>query len=353
VAVKAGEGDPRDGDGHVAGGPEHLRILDGRSGKEKARVDWPSRDGFPDYNYYCRNQLGIAYLDGRTPCLLVERGTYNTIKLVAYEYHDAKLRQLWAWSDGEDPSYRGQGAHCLRAADVDGDGRDEVIIGSAVIDDNGTGLWATGLGHPDHVTVGDLDPDRPGLEIHYGLEKRMQSKGICMVDARTGRLLWWLNEATQHIHSQGLCADIDPGHPGCECYGGERDFPEKRWLFSAAGQVLSNKDLGGLAPRAAYWDADRQRELLYKDGPRKFDGTRLEPRIEGSIIAVADILGDWREEIVTSVPGELRIYTSTIPASDRRRCLMLDPIYRLDVSTASQGYYQVPGLSILPGAGGQ
>ena len=354
VALKAGEGDPRDADGRVQAGPEYLLILDGRTGAVRARADWPDRTRFPDYNYWCRNQLGIAYLDGKTPCLIVERGTYNTIKVEAWEFHNGALRKLWSWNDRDEPrgGYRGQGAHCLRAADVDGDGRDEVIIGSAVIDDNGVGLWTTREGHPDAVTVGDLDPARPGLEIQYNLEPKHERNGMCMVDARTGALLWGLDEPTTHVHSQGLCADIDPENPGCEAYGGERDFKEKRWLFSAAGKLLSREDLGGLAPKAAYWDADPWRELIWKNRPVKFRGRQaVSEAFEGTLVAVADIIGDWREEVITCLPGELRIYSTTIPAADRRVCLLRDPIYRLDVATMSQGYYQIPALSVLPSAG--
>ncbi|MCX7047053.1 MAG: carbohydrate binding domain-containing protein [Candidatus Sumerlaeota bacterium] len=351
VAVKAGEGDPRDADGRVTTGLEYLLIMDGATGKEKTRAPWPSREGYPDYNYYCRNQLGLAYLDGKTPCLLVERGTYNTIKMIAYEFHDGKLRELWAWNDREEGgAYRGQGAHCLRAADVDGDGRDEVIIGSAVLDDNGKGLWCTRLGHPDHLTVGDLDPARPGLEIQYGIEPRQRKNAICMVEARTGKILWGLDEPTSHVHSSGLCADIDPKYPGAESYGGERDDKNQRWLFSATGKLIAKKDLGGLAPRAAYWDADMQRELVTKEGVHKYNSQSSLVRIEGAVIAITDFLGDWREEIITALPGEMRIYSTTIPAADRRPCLMQDPIYRIDVAVGSQGYYQIPGLSILPGA---
>lgn len=351
VAVKIGEGDPRDADGRVTSGPEWLAILDGLTGKERTRVPWPSRDRFPDYNYSCRNQLGVAFLDGKTPCLIVERGTYNVMKLAAYEFHGGKLRELWTWNEREeDGRYRGQGAHCLRAADVDGDGRDEVIVGSAVIDDNGVGLWSTGMGHPDHTTVGQLDPSRPGLQIQYGMETAQLKNGICMVDAKTGKILWGLDERTKHIHSSGLCADIDPAHPGVECYGGERDAKDKRWLFSAKGELIATENIGDLAPRAAYWDAGLQRALLIKGKLSKFHGAELAPRIEGDVVAVADILGDWREEIITSVAGELRIYTTTIPAADRRKCLMQDPIYRLDVVGAAQAYFQIPGISVLPSA---
>jgi rhamnogalacturonan endolyase len=98
-------------------------------------------------------------------------------------------------------------------------------------------------------------------------------------------------------------------------------------------------------PRVAYWDADPQREILWRGRISDYGGKTHEPRIEGSVVAVVDLLGDWREEIVTSVPGELRIYTTTIPAADRRVCLLQDPLYRMDVVVAAMGYYQVPMLS--------
>jgi len=348
VAVKTGEGDPRDPDGRVQKGPEHLTILDGQTGKPLTRVDWPPRTPFgaKGYNYASRNQLGVAYLDGKMPCLLVGRGTYTTMTLVAYEFCCGKLHERWRWDNEKlGRTYRGQGAHWMHAADVDGDGRDEVVLGSCVIDDDGRALWSTGLGHPDHCYVGDIDPAHPGLEIYYGIEPRNTRNTMCLVDAKTGKILWGHDQPTQHIHSSGMCSDIDAAHPGAECYSGERDLKDKRWLRDCKGNVLSTEDLGGLGPRPVYWDADPQRELLR--GPRivKYRGPTLPPRIEGSVIAVVDLVGDWREEIVTTLPGELRIYTTTIPATDRRVCLLEDRLYRMDVVCAAMGYYQVPMLS--------
>ena len=104
-------------------------------------------------------------------------------------------------------------------------------------------------------------------------------------------------------------------------------------------------DLGGLAPRAAWWDADPQRELVSRGRIEKYKGKRLLEGLPGRPIAVADVLGDWREELIVSVKGEMRIYTTTIPAVDRRACLMTDPVYRIDVAHAAMGYTQVPTLS--------
>jgi rhamnogalacturonan endolyase len=348
VAAKLGEGDPRDPDGRVTGGPEWLVVFDGLTGVERARVPWPSRDGFENYNLASRNQISIAYLDGKTPCLLALRGTYGLMKVDAYEFTGKRLRPLWTYNN--EPYGRrfwGQGAHFTHAVDVDGDGRDEVALGSVVLDDTGAPLWSTGLGHPDHSYWGDLDPHRPGMEVYFGIETRNPKNGTCMVDAATGQIIWGLDQPTKHIHGTGLCADIDPTHAGVECYGADADgheLTDVRFMRSAAGEFLRVPGDFGFGPQSVYWDADLQREVL-KGGIRDYDGGKHADRTEGSIIVIADILGDWREEIVTSVPGELRIYSTTLPATDRRVCLMQDPIYRLDVAMTAMGYTPVPTTS--------
>lgn len=358
VAVKTGQGDPRDPDGRVRKGPEYLTILDGRTGKPVAQTDWPSRDGFGQelrgYNLASRNQLGIAYLDGRRPSLIVARGTYGLMKAVAYDFRDGKLQLRWRWDNtGLPRSWQGQGAHWMHCADIDADGRDEVLLGSCVLDDNGKPLWTTGLGHPDHFYLGDIDPTRPGLEIYYGIETRQRERnGMCLVEAATGKILWGHEGPTRHVHSCGMCSDIDPRWPGSECYSADTDEKKQfAWarLRSAQGKVISEENLGGFGARTVYWDADPQRELVLGSRIVKYPNRKTPlGQIEGSLVAVADVLGDWREEIITSVPGQMRIYITTIPAKDRRLCLLLDPIYRIDVAHAAMGYYQVPMLSYDP-----
>jgi len=359
VAVKTGEGDPRGEDGKVRTGPEHVTILDGLTGKVRARADWPSREHFIGpraYNYASRNQLGVAWLDGKTPCLLVERGTYNVILVDAYEFHGGRLRRLWQWSNQDEPrTCWGQGAHWMHSADVDGDGCDEVLIGSAVLDDNGDVLWSTGLGHPDHFYVGNLIPDRPGLEVYYGIEPRQRKNGMCMVDARTGTILWGHEGSTRHVHGHGMCSDIDARYPGAECYSADTDERKRAaWarLRTCKGKGISENMTWGFGPLVAYWNADPQREILFRGAVGDHGERRLQ-KVAGRVIAVADVLGDWREEIITSVPGEMRIYTTTIPAADRRTCLMQDPLYRADVTHAAMGYFQVPMLSYDLATGGK
>jgi rhamnogalacturonan endolyase len=357
VAVKIGpEEDCRDAEGKVAKGAEWVAILDGLTGKEITRAPWPSRDRFPSYNYSSRNQLAIAYLDGRTPCLIVLRGTYNVMIADAYQLRDSKLEKLWSYSNEDLPgNYQGQGAHNCLCADIDSDGRDEVLLGSITLDDDGSVLWTTGKGHPDAHYLGDIDPLRPGLEMAYIIErKQTKGGGIHLLDPTTGKIIWQLNEPTEHVHSCGICSDLDPLHAGLEIYGADSRAHEstgKRWLFASNGKLLksgSEVDYKFGIP-SAYWDADLQRELI-RGKAEDFDGCNVSERIEGSVVLVADVLGDWREEVITSLPGEVRIYTSPIPAMDRRVCLIQDTLYRMRTTMNAMGYMQVPLLSYVPEA---
>ena len=299
-------------------------------------------------HYFSRNQLGVAYLDGKTPSLIAMRGTYNIMKAVAYRMEGASLEALWRWDNTDlGRAYQGQGAHWMHGADVDGDGRDEVVLGSIVLDDMGKVLWCTGMGHPDHSYVGDLDPRRPGLEIYYGIESRREKHGMCMVDAATGEVLWGYGEKTRHVHSYGMCSDIDARHPGSESYSADTDAEKKaEWarLWSSSGEVLSEEMPWGFGPRTVYWDADPQRELL-TNRIWNYGEDKTLARVQGKVVAVADVFGDWREEVITCLDGEMRIYLTDVPARDRRVCLMRDPLYRLNVAMGSMGYYQVPMLS--------
>lgn len=358
--------------GRVTGGDEFLSIWDGKTGKEVASAPWPDREGYKGYNFYSRNLIGLAYLDGKTPAIIVVRGTYGMIKIDAYNYGDGKLTKLWGWksTDESAPGYHGDGsrdgsgAHFIHAADVDGDGKDEIAYGSFVLDDNGKGLWCLdrkeqGIespgGHPDGTWLGDILPERPGLEIFLSFEKWQKKNGACLVDARTGEMIWGIDEKSGHFHKAGMCADIDARYPGMECYA--KDFELKTrdihhaWMWSADGKIVAEKEVSkwSLQPDTVYWDADPQREVILDGKVVSYPENEefLEMKEAGRTLMVADIIGDWREEIIRSskTTNEIRIYSSTIPSKTRRPTLLEDPIYRIDVTNASMGYNQSPMVS--------
>ncbi len=339
VYAKAGEGDPRETDGHVMTGPEYLVKINGRTGEIEQRTDWLSREGFDRYNFWSRNFLTLGYLNGKKPSLILERGTYRLIKLAAF---DSDLQQEWYWeSTGQYENYKGQGQHSILTADIDDDGRDEIIIGMAAIDDNGKPLWTKGLGHNDVGHIADIDPGHPGLEFFYGMETSQKKYGVGLLDARSGKTLWTYDGSTVHVHSQGMVGDIDPDHPGMECYAGEAKGGSKFFLYSAQGELLSDKSMGTLDPRPVWWDADDQKEILINGNLMNYQGDTI-MQIEGRVLLTADIIGDWREEIVTGLKGEIRIYSTTIPCETSKEALIQDRQYRLGVSRSTMGYYYPP-----------
>jgi len=364
VAVKtAGKDFVRDELGRVLSGQEFLTIYNGMSGKEICQTDWiPRSPRLGNYVRTNRNQMGVAFLDGKTPFLLIERGTYKAMFLEAYSYKDKKLKKYWRWDgDEENPIVRHQGAHYMQSADVDNDGREEVVMGSVIIDDNGAALWSTGYGHPDKCYVTDILPERPGLEIFYCIEDTHEDGyGVTLVDAGNGETIWSIGHKTIHVGS-GMVADIMPEYPGLECWAGEasKAGSSDMYMLSAEGKYLARNKGVPSFNGWLFWDADLLKEQVQwnqragRDMPGssvvKYDGKVYPGQIEGRLNTVLDLFGDWREEIVAVLSGELRIYTTTIQARDRRVTLLQDPIYRATVAHFSMGYHQPPMTSYYLG----
>lgn len=393
LIVKAGDDNVtasslRDETGRVVVGNEYLRVVSGTDGKTVlAQTAWPNREGFVGestqpygvYNHYSRHQLAIAYLDGRRPHIIVERGTYEKQKVHAYVFDRTQgLKQVWAFENQHPDSCNqctpeklaelrglwGQGAHTIRVGDIDADGLDEVVIGSFALDHDGKALWTINKGHLDHIHLGELNPAEPGLEIYYGAERSAKSGGMAMLKAATGQYLWAEAGPTTHIHREGLCADLLRNSPGTECYSGEENRSQ-HWLWSSNGKVLSHENLGSLVPNAVYWSDTSQKsfikqvldvktgvyvELLDFETRKPVDVLVLpavmleKDRQYFRAVAHMDVLGDWREEIIGVARGKLVIYMSRLPSSHRIPWLMEDPIYGRNAILASMGYYQQPLL---------
>ena len=331
----------------VLEGPEYIGVYDGETGKEIDKADWIERGQVTDWadrsgNRSSRHMMGVAYLDGKTPSVLVVRGTYGLMKVDAWVLRNRKLQKIWRWTNERAPfKYQGQGQHSIKVGDIDGDGADEILNGSIAIDNDGRTMWSTGLGHGDRFYLGDIDPDRPGLEIWYTIEDPHPQNGVSLWEALSGRLIFGTHEATKDNQvAGGLVADIDPAYPGMEVWG-------DKFFYTAKGEAIP----GAVPPQneLMWWDADPLREVHSQGMISKWKGAEL-GKTQGSVQHVADIVGDWREEIVTFTGGELRIYSTTIPAADRRVSLMQDRLYRNDVTHRSMGYPHVPMPSYYLGA---
>ncbi len=364
--------------GRILKGPEYLSVFDGATGRVVDTIAYPSRRGADGDNpsgeelkarwgdaYANRSDrylAGTAWLDGKHPSAVFARGYYARTTIAAIDYRGGKLVQRW-YFDSEAPGvpggYSGMGNHQLSAADVDGDGRHEIVYGAMAIDDDGKPLWTTTMGHGDAMHVSDLDPSRPGLE-KWGVHEDMRASknvGAAMIDARTGQVLW--TTAASKDTGRGAAGDIDPRY-----YGAEAWSAASRTLFDARGNAISETRPGQMN-FMAWWDGDLLRELLDGNKVSKWDwlsgqsqvlleaagavsnnGTKSTPALS------ADLFGDWREEIIWRAQdnNSLRIYSTPIPTTHKITTLMQDPQYRAAIAWQNTAYNQPPWPSFYIGA---
>lgn len=303
------------------------------------------------------------------------RGYYTRTVLVAYDFRNGRLKKRWVF-DSNQPgheAYAGQGNHSLSVADVDGDGKDEIIYGAMAVDHDGTGLYSTGLGHGDAMHVGDLDPSRKGLEVFQVHEDATKPYGLSLRDAGTGEILWGVHAGTDV--GRGMAAHIDPSYKGSLVWGIDPPGNDgmSYGLFTSKGEKISDKAPSS-ANFAIWWDGDLVRELLDHD----WDGTIGRPKIEkwdaengclktifqpagvlsnngtkGNPVLQANLFGDWREEVIwrTEDSSALRIYTTTHLTRHCFYTLMHDPVYRLGIAWQNTAYNQPPHTSFYLGTG--
>ena len=356
-----------DSNGKILNGPEYFTIFSGRTGEALATTDYiPNRyptDGWGGHggnggndnngNRVDRFLAGVAYLDGVHPSVIMCRGYYGRSVLAAWDFKKGKLNSRWVFDskDGEHP-FSGQGNHNLTVADVDGDGKDEIVYGSMVVDDDGKGLFTTGLRHGDALHVSDLDLSRPGLEVFgvHEIEEHTTGPGAALYDAKTGTILW---TGSMNVDvGRGVAENIDPTNPGAEMW----------WSGSSGLYNLRGEKIGPNPSSTNFliwWDGDLTRELLDGNHIDKYrvgqiftaegcvanNGTKATPALS------ADILGDWREELMerTADNKELRIFSTAIPTEHRLYTLMHDAQYRLAIAAQNVGYNQPPHLSFYVG----
>lgn len=363
TVIGDGSKDYRNSSGYVLSGPEFLTVFNGQTGKAMSTVNYePARGNVSDWGDNYGNRVdrflaAIAYLDGERPSLVMARGYYTRSVLVAYNWRNGQLTKQWTFDSNTagNSGYAGQGNHNLSVADVDGDGRDEIVYGAMAVDDNGRGLYTTGLKHGDAMHLSDLDPDRQGLEV-FQVHETPSNAGVSFRDAGTGQLIWGV-KTTKDV-GRGMAADIDPRYKGAEVWADGS-------LYTAKGQKLGST-LPSSTNFGIWWDGDLLRELLDSNRIDKWDyansktvnlltasgvssnnGTKSTPSLQ------ADLFGDWREEVVwrTSDSSALRIYTTTALTDKRIYTLMHDPVYRLGIAWQNVAYNQPPHTGFYLGEG--
>ncbi|QRV17793.1 rhamnogalacturonan lyase [Haloterrigena salifodinae] len=367
-------------DGFVLEGPEYLTVFDGETGEALATEDFePARGDVCDWGDCYGNRVdrflaGAAYLDGERPSILMTRGYYEKTMLAAWDFRDGELTTRWIFdsTDGNQ-EYEGQGNHQLAIADVDGDGKDEIVYGACVIDHDGTGLYSTGWHHGDALHVGDFDPSRDGLEVFQPHE--YGEYGASFRDAETGELLWGIGDGSSDV-GRGMIADIDPNYDGAEAWAGVPLSDGGLGTWSASGEQINENTVNSIN-FGIWWTGDLHRELLDHDflgweegygvgwikkwNPeteeldllKSFEGTRSNNSSKGTPCLSGDILGDWREEVIwrTEDSETLRLYATPYETDHRLHTLLHDSQYRTALAWQNAGYNQPPWPSYFLGHG--
>ena len=365
--------------GRILTGKEYITVFNGLTGEAMdSKLYIPERGDLKGWgdekaNRSDRMLAAVGYLDGKKASAIFCRGYYTRSVLAAWDWDGRELKSRWVF-DTNDPqwaSYAGQGNHNLRVADVDGDGCDEITYGSMAVDHNGRGLYNTGMGHGDAIHLMAFDPKSRELQVWDCHENRRD--GSDFRNARTGEVIFKVPSKSDV--GRAMAADIDPNNPGVEMWSAD-----SHGIRNLKGEIINAaKDaddpqhnnylmLGGRwLPMnfGIWWDGDLLREMLDRGKVSKYNwenntiddvftlpgivfnnGTKSNPCLS------ADILGDWREEVIARTPdsSELRIFVSPIPTDYRINCLMEDIPYRLSVATQNVGYNQPsePGFYLGP-----
>jgi hypothetical protein len=353
-------------DGYILTGAEYLTVFDGTTGKELSTVAYPvPRGTVNDWGDKYGNRVdrfngGAAFVSdsgsgkapsGR-PSIITQRGYYTRLTMSAYNWRDGVLSKVWTFdSDSSgNSSAAGQGDHSAMPADTNNDGAQEIITGASTIGSDGTLRCTTGLGHGDALHVGELVVGK-GISVftvHEG------EGGYDVHDAATCKTYVKVT-SSGNDNGRGCADDIDPSNPGAELWSAAYSD-----LYSCAdGTSLGSK------PSAdnflMYWDADESREL--EDGTKitKFGGATLlnasgcssNNGTKSTPTLTADLLGDWREELVLRETDNsaLRVYTTTEVTKRRIYTLMHDPTYRMQVSFEQSTYNQPPHTGFHIGSG--
>ena len=363
--------DYRDANGLVLKGKEYLTVFRGTDGAEITTVEYqPSRDinqhvkgkngkGYwgDDYGNRCERYIAAtAYLDGVHPSAIFIRGYYSSSYVAAYDFDGKDLKLRWLHKS-EDPGkglYE-QGNHNIAVGDIDGDGFDEIVFGGATLKHDGTVLFSTQLGHGDAGHLGDLDPDHPGMEF-WDVHEHTDAQYTEEMRGSDGKVIWGTPQPSAEgvDNGRGMAADIDSEYRGYEVWSAKGGG-----MKTATGQKIGSPSVS--TNFRIYFDGDVYDELLdgayltkfdskskksnvYFDGSKALgaagcNGTKNTPSL------VADLFGDWREELVVrseNDPTTMYIVSTPVTSEHRVYTLMHDATYRVSIAWQNTAYNQPP-----------
>ena len=375
------------------GGPEYFSVIDGKTGAELARANFIARG--PEgqtpaqwvANYAANSQswgdgywkranslrMGLASFTGKGLQIFLGRGVYDRTVVEGWKFENGELVRMWKFDSAADggqdknkdgkpnSAYKGQGNHSFNVADLDGDGRDEVMYGSCAFDDDGTGLWSTGLGHGDANHVGKFIPAREGLQVYHCLEGGKTE--VAVHDAKDGSVIWDIVAATEGDQGRCMVADVDPTSPGCEFwkYGNELYSQDGKELYNSSGSRKTESSCN----MAIWFDGSLNRQLINENIINSYSQGRTFTmyRYEGECAFIngsksnpgfyGDFLGDWREEFIVPDNTKLdhiNIYSTWYPSDHKFPWLMTDHTYRMQAMHENVGYNQPTNLGYYLGS---
>ena len=391
--------------GRINGGQEYLTVFNGQTGEAihtiayypnrnaltelseaSGTFNWDDRSGKKDRGDYGnrgeRYLAAVAYLSGpdANPSGIFCRGYYTYAYVWAVDFDGNQLKHRWLHRSDSRTQYsvvdadmnesakitapaatRGEGSntmygngnHNLSIADVDGDGRDEIIWGSAALDDNGKLLYATGFGHGDAIHLGAMDPDRKGMQV-FEVHEEKGTYSWDLHDAATGEIIFKGGNAGKD-NGRGMAADVIPESRGYEFWSSD----ERQQRSVQTGEIVGQKNtsvnfrmywngtcydqmLDGNT--LDYWNGSswsRQMTFYNYGNSSTCNGTKKTPNLQ------ADLFGDWREELIlwdSSNSSTLNIFSTNIPTEYRVPTLMHDHTYRMAVAWQNTAYNQPPHL---------
>lgn len=350
---------------------EYLLYMNGETGKPYQCLSYPLKRLESDetnlekawgdgYGHRCsKHFFGAPYFDGKNPSIFLARGIYTRHKMIAYNVNPKThaLTVRWRWTCNTNGPWKGNGYHNYCVADVDWDGRDEIVFGSMVIDDNGKGLSTTGLGHGDAEHVGDLNPYIHGHEVYACLE---DNPGNNYRDATTSKIY------------HRFIAGNDDGR--CMAGNFTNSFPGSLGHSAREGAIslVTNEAVSGLDATGVdqnfriYWDGDLCEETFnYVNGKNTegcihkygswtpiytLPGSMTNNDTKGTPCFQGDIFGDWREEVIMrTAANNIRIYSTITPTAYRIPTLWADHQYRNAAVWQMNGYNQPPRPSYFLG----